>query len=212
MSNTKITIIITVALAFLIIGCTATNTKSPSQSAAAASNKTASALTFQIKNPELKDEIFRLRQDMAQRNLTEADTARILQLSKDPVEAYYAKEFAWLVKYNEPEHLNHPLTFLDWYVRNGQESFCAPHELGHIAAYIRHNDMPYAEEQFAFVKQKMQLWEAQQEINRQKYPKFYEGLVELKGMMGQVMPLLEKKDYGNETVRLLDEIDQKTIC
>ena len=188
----------------LISGCSNGNVKS--DNAAAAQN----AVT--VINPALNDEIFRLKQEMTVRNLTEADTVKIAEFSKDSVEQFYAKEFAWLVKYNEYEHLNHPLTFLDWYVRTGEETFCAPHELGHIAAYLERNDVAYAEETFAVVKQKMHLWDEKQEINRKKYPKFYEGLSELKELMGKAIPLLEKKDYGNNTIELLKQIDIKSVC
>ncbi|HLD97326.1 MAG TPA: hypothetical protein VI934_03205 [Candidatus Nanoarchaeia archaeon] len=165
-----------------------------------------------VKNPALKAEISLLNSEMAARNLTEADTANILALSKDPVEIYYAKGFAWLVKNNEYEHLNHPLTFLDWYVRTGEENFCAPHELGHIAAYIEKGDIPLAEETFAVFKQKMPLWAERQEINRQKYPQYYQGLGELKEWMNTAAGMLDKKDYGEETVKLLEKIDEKSIC
>ena len=188
----------------LISGCSNGNMKS--DNAAAAQN----AVT--VINPALNDEIFRLKQEMTVRNLTEADTVKITEFSKDSVEQFYAKEFAWLVKHNEYEHLNHPLTFLDWYVRTGEETFCAPHELGHMAAYLEYNDVAYAEETFAVVKQKMHLWDEKQEINRKKYPKFYEGLSELKELMSKSIPLLEKKDYGNETIELLKQIDLNSVC
>ncbi len=165
-----------------------------------------------VKNPALKDEISRLSHEMEARNLTEADTANIIALSKDAVEAYYAKGFAWLVKNNEYEHLNHPLTFLDWYVRTGQENFCAPHELGHISAYIEKGDISLAEETFAVVKQKMHLWDERQEINRQKFPQYYTGLGPLKEKMNVAIGRLDKKDYGEETVELLEAIDEKSIC
>ena len=190
----------------LIAGCNSSNGNMKSDNAAATQN----AVT--VINPALNDEIFRLKQEMTVRNLTEADTVKITELSKDPVEKFYAKEFAWLVKHNEYDHLNHPLTFLDWYVRTGEETFCAPHELGHIAAYLEYNDVAYAEETFAVVKQKMHLWDEKQEINRKKYPKFYEGLSGLKELMGKAIPLLEKKDYGNNTIELLKQIDLNSVC
>ena len=170
------------------------------------------AEAYRVKNPFLKDEMYHLRQEMQTRNLTEADTTKITLLSKDPVERYYAKEFAWLVKNDEYEHLNHPLTFLDWYVRTGNETFCAPHELGHMAAYIEKDDIPYAQETFAVVKQKMRMWDEKQESNSQKYPQFYLIVGELKAMMSQAISLLDNKNYSNDTTDLLKQIDLKSVC
>ena len=163
-------------------------------------------------NTALREEISRLNHEMEVRNLTEADAAAIIALSNDPVESYYAKRFAWLVKNKEYDHLNHPLTFLDWYVRTGEENFCAPHELGHIAAFIEKGDIPLAEETLVVVRQKMQLWDERQEINRRKFPQYYQGLGALKALMSEAMGMLDKKDYGEETVKLLVEIDGKSIC
>ena len=167
----------------------------------------------EVKNPALKAEISRLQQDMETRNLTGADTAKVLELSKDPVEKFYAKEFEWLVKHNEYDHLNHPLTFLDWYERTGVETFCAPHELGHLASYIKNGDIAFAEETYAVVRQKRHLWDEKEAINEQKYPQFYTLVsTELVPKMDQAMGLLDKKDYGNETLALLEEIDLKSVC
>ena len=166
-----------------------------------------------IKNPALKAEISQLQQDMETRNLTGADTAKVLELSNDPVEQFYAKEFEWLVKHNEYDHLNHPLTFLDWYERTGEETFCAPHQLGHLAAYIENGDIAFAEETYAVIKQKRHLWDEKEVINEQKYPQFYSMVsTELVPKMDQAMRFLDKKDYGNETLALLEDIDLKSVC
>lgn len=165
-----------------------------------------------VKNPELKDEISHLNKEMVVRNLTENDTVRILAFSKDPVERFYAQEFAWLVLHNESDHYDHPLTFLDWYVRTGNESFCAPHEIGHMYVYIEANDTGFAESRFAVAKGKISLWETQQDKSRQRYPQYYQGLEELKAMINEVVPRLEQKDYGDETLTLLKAIDEKSVC
>ena len=166
-----------------------------------------------IKNPALKAEISQLQQDMETRNLTGADTAKVLELSKDPVEQFYAKEFEWLVKHNEYDHLNHPLTFLDWYERTGEEIFCAPHQLGHLAAYIENGDIAFTEETYAMIKQKRHLWDEKEVINEQKYPQFYAMVsTELVPKMDQAMKLLDKKNYSNQTVELLKQIDLKSVC
>ncbi len=116
MSNTKLTatVILVVAAillsALLIAGCSSTGNSDKSANAAGAQNMT-NANT--VKNPALKEEVSLLNREMAVRNLTEADTMKIVALSKDPVEIFYAKEFAWLVLHNDSDHYNHPLTFLD---------------------------------------------------------------------------------------------------
>lgn len=187
-----------IATVFLVSGCSKGNSNDKNQ--------------YKIKNPELKEEIYRLQHEMTERNLTEADTVRIQQLNSDLVEAFYMKEFAWLVLHNESDHYNHPLTFLDWYVRHGEENFCAPHQLGHLAAYIEEGDVAYAEETFSVVKQKIPLWEERQELNRQKYPQFYKLASELKPMISEAISRLGRKDYGNETLELLEQIDLKSVC
>ena len=195
-----ITVVVILFAILLIAGCDNSGTGSDSTSVA-------------TKNPALKAEILQLQQDMETRNLTGADTARVLALSKDPVEQFYAKEFEWLVKHNEYDHLNHPLTFLDWYERTGEETFCAPHELGHLAAYIENGDISFAEETYVVIKQKRHLWNEKEVINEQKYPQFYKMVrTELAPKMDKAMSLLDKKDYGNETLALLEEIDLKSVC
>lgn len=165
-----------------------------------------------VKNPELKEEMFRLNKEIAVRNLTEADTTRILEFSNDPIEQFYAREFAWLVLHEEHEHYNHPLTFLDWYVRTGEENFCAPHQLAHTGEAIGKGDIAYAEEKFAAVKEKLGMWKTRQAENKAKYPQFYQGVDELEALMEEAILLLEQKNYSQETLELLEEIELRSIC
>ncbi len=133
-------------------------------------------------------------------------------LSADHLAAHYMKSLYWFVDHNETEHLGHTLGFLKTYLVTGKEAHCTPHELWHAALYAKHGENGNIPNALAEAKESYPFWIAESELKRQKFPQFYLRLDEQVAETGELIAILEKKNYSNETMQRIKKLGETAIC
>lgn len=169
-------------------------------------------------NATILSEISRIEQLSVQdeegnSNLTSKDLAKLKELVKgDKVAESYVNELEWLINNGEDRHILHSTLFMREYIKAGKDVPCVPHELWHIALFVRHGDMEYAKKQAKNIEKGYAAWERSIEMKRKAYPQFYKSLDELKHEILEAIAKLKTDNYSESTLEKLELIGSVGLC
>ncbi len=146
-------------------------------------------------------------------HMTPEDFSHLEELTKkDPFAYDFVEEAKSLAEYHQPEHIAHEFFFLDQYLTTGDKNICVPHELLHIAIYLENNRTDLAEEKIPFAERYRDDWIAWAQQTQQKYPQYYKHFDELVSHVDQALGRLDEHQYDNETLTLIDRVEEEAIC
>ena len=171
-----------------------------------------------VGNTEIINEITRIEElsfqsEQGASNLTVNDLQKLKNFVKgDETAESYMKEIEWLIAKGQIEHIAHSTSFLKEYVRTGDSTPCLPHELEHIALFIRYGDFRYAKDGIKDIDSIYIKWEKSVDKKSKESPLFYRGLDSLKIMSKDAIKKIKAEDFSNETLDQIELIGNAGIC
>ncbi|MBS3174425.1 hypothetical protein J4440_00930 [Candidatus Woesearchaeota archaeon] len=166
-----------------------------------------------LNSDNLKKEADRVNSISLSRELEIEDLKELEKLTKDDEHAkLFLEEAFWLLKNNQSDHANHPISFLVNYIKTGKKEICIPHELIHMKYYIESDEKELINKHLTIIEQYKEQWKSEAEKKKEKFPQYYKNFEQVLSSVGLSIERLRNKQYDNKTFKLIEFIDNYGIC
>lgn len=178
----KILVILSILAVLLVAGCTST---------ASTSSKSI------IGNQQLLSNLSAI-EDMASNNKTTPEMLENFkaQLKGDKIAEDFMDEAIWLTRFGEFEHSQHSLSFLQIYIKGGEQLLCPGHEIEHIELFVKHSNFELLNGTVQGLEENYPVWKQQVYMKREKYPAFYKNIDNLSATIEESMQKIKSGDYN----------------
>lgn len=133
-------------------------------------------------------------------------------VENDPIANHYMEGLYWFVDHNETEHLGHTLDFLKGYLKTGEKTHCTPHDLWHVALFVKYDEQSLIPHAVEDAKESFPLWKLESEQKRQKFPQFYLRLDEQIAEAEYAIKELQQKNYSDSLMQRIDALGETSSC
>jgi len=133
-------------------------------------------------------------------------------VAADQSASHYVEGMYWMVGNNEKDHLPHTLEFLESYLKNGEKTHCAPHELWHTSLYVEHQDWEKVEHSIEDASESYALWVADGREKQKEFPQFYLHFDEQAKEAAYAIEQLKQENYSDGLMQRIDALGDTAIC